>query len=129
MAQQFSNLISGNSGCGIDIKSNATKNLVEQNWIGVFANGNAAGNTGDGVYIGNGCNNNTIGGSGNFDGNVISANSGFGIDIVLGANNSIQLNTIGLQTNGGGGAAWKNTKGWKFDSGVGNSWLLNILHQ
>ena len=101
------NVISGNSGDGIDISSDG--NLVQGNLIGTNAAGTAAlGNGGTGVVIDNGASNNTIGGTGAGAGNVISGNSSDGIDIgsffttpvSSGNDNLVQGNKIGTNAAG-----------------------------
>ncbi len=80
------NLISGNSGDGIDI-SGSSYNVVEQNFIGTDITGTLSlGNGGDGVDIFHGAQYNTIGGTvaGNRAqraGNLISGNAGVGVAI------------------------------------------------
>jgi hypothetical protein len=76
------NVISGNSGAGIEIQgAAATNNLVQGNRIGLNAAGTSAlGNSGPGVFL-NGAPGNTIGGMSPALGNVISANGADGIRI------------------------------------------------
>ena len=85
------NVISHNAGDGIEIletpNDGATQNVIAGNEIGtatgggyVFGNGDP-GNRGDGVEI-QGAANNVIGGCSAGAGNVISSNSGSGVDIV-----------------------------------------------
>ncbi len=106
------NLISGNSGNGVEISgARARGNLVQGNFIGTTINGTAAlGNSGAGVSI-SGANDNTIGGTTSGARNLISANSlefgaGVSISIIsgiipIGANgNLVQGNFIGTDVNG-----------------------------
>ena len=100
------------AGDGVQITgSGATGNVVQGNFIGTNAAGTAALGNGNGVVIDNGASNNTIGGTGAGAGNVISGNSGDGIDIglptTLSSNgNFVQGNKIG--TNAAGTAALGN---------------------
>jgi len=98
------NIISGNGGRGIILSNGVgspfvTNNTVEGNYIGTDLTGmHALGNQqGIGVYgVGN-----TIGGAAAGSGNVISANTGVGID--AGANDTvIQGNKIGTDVTGAG---------------------------
>ncbi|HEV8062133.1 MAG TPA: Ig-like domain repeat protein, partial [Gemmataceae bacterium] len=75
------NVISGNTGDGVDITGNVTTgNFVEGNYIGTDGTGtNALGNMGNGVNIQVGASNNTIGGGAVGAGNVISGNVGAGV--------------------------------------------------
>jgi len=92
-----SNVISGNDGHGVAIYGpNAYGNAVANgNLIGVDPSGvNPLGNGGTGVAIFGGANGGTV------DGNVISANAGYGISIDGSENYSIGLNRIGVGANG-----------------------------
>jgi len=95
------NLISGNNASG-GVRLGGSNNLVLGNYIGTDAQGAAAlGNTGDGIaVVANGLSNNTIGGTAAGAGNVISANTGEGIDIGGGAGTVIQGNFIGTDASG-----------------------------
>jgi hypothetical protein len=90
------NVISGNSGNGINISSpNASANLVLGNLIGTDIHGSLAlANTGDGVYLNNGARANTVGGPA-AGGNLISGNTGSGVE--FGSNGS---NIFGVPTSG-----------------------------
>lgn len=103
---QARNVISGNSGNGIQLSSDG--NIVEGNLIGLDAGGLIAlGNRLNGVAI-NGGDGNRIGGTSTGSGNVISGNNGFGInvssvpDVVggLATGNVIQGNLIGTNVTG-----------------------------
>ncbi len=108
------NIISGNTGSGIDIASGSTSNLVEGNWIGIVptANGSAPLGNGQGPQGGSGITiadsvGNTIGGMTTINpigappGNVISANHGDGI-LLTGADTgtTISGNLIGTDASG-----------------------------
>jgi len=101
------NVISGNSGRGIDCYSGG--NYIRGNFIGTDAGGAAPlGNGGDGIYAlpGGG---NIIGGAGSGEGNVISANGGAGVYLEQSDNNVIQGNFVG--TNAAGTSALPNEHG------------------
>src|SRR5580704_7337966 len=104
------NLISGNVGYGIQFYGAGTSfNLVQGNDIGTASNGTAAlPNTIDGVYV-EFANSNTIGGAVAGAGNVISGNSGDGIQFYgsTASLNLIQGNYIGVDKTGA--AALPNT--------------------
>jgi uncharacterized repeat protein (TIGR01451 family) len=101
------NLISGGGGNGVSLRSGATGNLVQGNYIGTDPIGNAAlPNLGGGVNIGESSNNTVTG-------NVISGNGGNGVTITaaqqspfVATGNVIAGNLIG--TNAGGTAAVPN---------------------
>ena len=97
------NVISGNSGNGIDIVSGGA--TVQGNYIGINAAGTAAiPNTGDGIAISGGSG--TIGGTAAGAGNVISGNdntsfpAGVGVYITGGAGSQLQGNFIGTNPAG-----------------------------
>ena len=76
-------------------------NLVQGNWIGVAADGSAAGNLIDGVHLGPpGSAASTIGGTVPGAGNVISGNVRDGIRFRIGADNVVQGNLIGTDPTG-----------------------------
>ena len=104
------NVISGNSGGGVEITGGAaTGNVVEGNFVGTTASGLAArANTGNGVYV-NGAANNTVGGTSAAARNVIAKNSGAGVKVYSSAStgNVIEGNYIG--TNAPGAATLGNT--------------------
>lgn len=96
------NLLSGNV-VGLDISgATANKNVVQGNYIGTTANGNAPlPNTADGIFL-DGAPENLIGGAGLGTGNVIGANGLRGIYIEKAGSfgNLVQGNLIGLGADG-----------------------------
>jgi uncharacterized repeat protein (TIGR01451 family) len=100
------NVISGNSQDGIDLESNSSATLIQDNVIGLNAAATALlGNGGDGVDQ-NGAASNTIGGIAGTTGNIISGNNGDGVYLGTGNNTLVEGNYIG--TNGEGTAALGN---------------------
>src|SRR5581483_10090951 len=89
-------IISGNNFFGIDIDNG---NLIQGNYIGTDKSGTHAVANGTGIAVGS---NNTIGGlattPGTGAGNVISGNTGFGLD--LGSQNVVAGNLIGTTATG-----------------------------
>jgi hypothetical protein len=101
------NVISGNAQNGVRIMlPAATNNVVAGNFVGINAAGAALGNTLDGVVIA-GAPGNTIGGTTPGVRNVISGNSGHGVNIggVGATSNLIAGNFIGINA---AGAAVRN---------------------
>ena len=97
------NVISGNAGNGILLRSGATSNSIQGNFIGVAANGmTAIANGINGVMAGVEvtASGNLIGGTSNGAGNVISGNAGDGILVFDATNTIIQGNSIGLSAYG-----------------------------
>jgi hypothetical protein len=100
------NLISGNHR-GIEIFE-VSGTIIQGNSIGTDVTGSVAlANNGVGIAIQT--SGNLIGGTGAGQGNVISGNSAFGIQIVMGSGNTIQGNRIG--TDAAGAAAVPNMIG------------------
>lgn len=97
------NLISGNTGHGIEIRypDGNTANRIQGNRIGTNAAGTAAlGNGGDGVFVYfQPATDNVIGGSGPGEGNMISGNGGPGIDLTN-SPVTVQGNDIGTDVTG-----------------------------
>ncbi len=94
------NVISSNSGNGVNIAGD--DNLLLGNFIGIAADGGTARPNGlDGVSLGD-SGGNTIGGAGTGAGNVISGNSGNGVDLhdPKSTGNLVQGNTIGIDQAG-----------------------------
>jgi trimeric autotransporter adhesin len=101
------NVISGNASNGIDIEASSC--LVEGNDIGTAAGGRAADPNLTGILVGSPGSNATIGGSVSSQANVISGNTGDGIDIeaslCLVEGNLVGINAPGTAAiaNGGDG--------------------------
>jgi titin len=89
-------LISGNAWTGLELNGSGTSgNVVEGDWIGTDATGNAAlANPGAGVAISQGASSNTV------TGDVISGNSYAGVWISASSNNVVSGDLIGLSQNG-----------------------------
>jgi trimeric autotransporter adhesin len=98
-AEYPGNVISGNAISGIH-HIGGSGLLIQNNLIGTTPDGNsAAGNTQDGIYLAT--SGNTVGGSGFRQGNVISGNLRYGINLQADASgNIIHGNFIGLTING-----------------------------
>ncbi len=98
------NLISGNQAAGVFISDAGTnRNLVQGNLIGTDTSGTKAiGNISQGIFIGAGATNNTVGGTTKGARNLISGNSGDGVDITsAGTTGNVVLgNLIGSDTTG-----------------------------
>jgi titin len=112
------NLISGNTyGVTIDTAT-TTQTVVAGNWIGLAANGTAAGNV-TGVTLSGGTTNNTIGGTTAAARNVISGNTGIGVSIsgVGTTGNFVLGNYIG--TDKDGATAIGNNTGVRLSNGAG----------
>ena len=91
------NLISGNTGDGLDIiGQSATKNAIQGNVVGLdTAQGRAVGNGGAGLVLGEGASQNLLGGTDPGMGNLINNDAGIGIHLEGGASlNQILGNTI-----------------------------------
>jgi hypothetical protein len=103
-ADGAANIISGNVGNGVLIQGSGTiNNTVLGNLIGVDQDGLVGiGNGGNGVTINKGADGNTIGGTAQFEGNVISDNAKNGVNI-NGAGttgNTVAGNIIGADATG-----------------------------
>ena len=91
------NVISANKQAGVYISTNSTGNIVQGNYIGVDATGtNALGNVINGVSIDSAASN-MVGGAATGAGNIISANTNYGIEIynAPATANTVQGNYIG----------------------------------
>ncbi len=92
------NIISGNTSIGLELEgAGSSGNVVEGNFIGVNASGNALGNGGPGIQIID-ASSNTIGGSTSVSGNTIAFNGSSGVRLqqAVGTpvNNRILSNSI-----------------------------------
>ncbi|MGI6414698.1 MAG: PKD domain-containing protein [Thermoguttaceae bacterium] len=101
------NVISGNMSYGIELQHAGTAyNVIAGNFIGATADGTLAlGNAGTGIYIGNGAPNNVIGTNGDgigdeFEGNLISGNKQYGVQIAGSPSNIVAGNYIGIDVSG-----------------------------
>jgi parallel beta-helix repeat protein len=98
------NLISGNSQDGVLINTGSRDNVLNGNFVGTTANGDAAiGNVGDGVWI-NGASNNSLVGCKFVNNpfvyyNVLSGNGGNGLRITSSNNTLVQGNFFGIGAN------------------------------
>ncbi len=113
------NVISGNPGPGIQLDGpypTSAGNVVIGNLIGTTASGAQALPNATGVVISGAPN--TVGGTGPGDGNVISGNTGDGVDLTGGftTGNAVEGNTIGL--NSGGTSALPNGTGVVIETGA-----------
>ncbi len=105
------NLISGNSGFGVIIRSSAFGNVVDGNIIGPdITEAAGPGNSAGGVLLEDGASGNTVGSTGDSSGNLISLNGGNGVTIRGSATseNSVRGNWIGVD---GGGAHSRQNDG------------------
>jgi uncharacterized repeat protein (TIGR01451 family) len=96
------NVISGNTGFGVQFFGIGTGNLIQANLIGTDATGSFdVGNNGSGVVISDAAGN-TVGGTVAGEGNVISGNSvnGVRVNASTATNNRVQGNFIGTALNG-----------------------------
>ncbi len=90
------NIVSGNTGAGIMVLD--TLNGIKGNYVGTNASGTAAiPNSGDGIYIG--AANNQIGGTAAGEGNLVSGNNGYGINVAA-SRCTVQGNTVGMDAAG-----------------------------
>ena len=93
------NVISGNGSYGLGIFT-STGNIVRGNFIGTNSAGTAALGNSTGIFM-DGAPGNTIGGLGASDGNLISANTGYGLNFfALSSGNTVQGNRIGTDVTG-----------------------------
>jgi hypothetical protein len=93
------NIISGNGSYGIILEPTSSKTLIQNNWIGIGVTDAVLGNSAAGILVrGKSA---TIGGMKEGQGNVISGNSNYGIDLRGTASGTkIQRNLIGLSATG-----------------------------
>jgi hypothetical protein len=106
-AANAGNVISADTGDGVELDQGATQVQVAANYIGVppgggykFGDG-VPGNGGDGIDI-IGAANNTVGGTSSGAGNAISSNAGDGVDIsgATATGNIVSNNLIGVTSDG-----------------------------
>ncbi|HLF65690.1 MAG TPA: T9SS type A sorting domain-containing protein [Saprospiraceae bacterium] len=108
------NLISANSGAGIEIHGPAASgNIVFSNLIGLQSDSvSALGNDGDGILVTNGANNNTIGALDSLNMISFNGNHGVNVDTIAGQGNriiaSIFRSNAGLGINIGADGANQN---------------------
>ena len=117
------NVISGNEVDGVQIYDSSSFNVVAGNKIGTDVTGTVAlGNGANGVEVDAGCPGNTIGGAATGTGNVISANSNYGVWITgNGATGSLVAgNQIGTDITGTVAQGNANT-GVQIDSGAADN--------
>ena len=98
------NLVSGNRNDGINI-DDGSGNLVEGNEIGTNATGTGAlANSGNGLTLDGGASSNTIGGATSAAANLISGNTGYGIqaDAATTTGNVLTNNWVGTGAGGSG---------------------------
>jgi CSLREA domain-containing protein len=92
------NLISGNTGIGLDISSNQT---IQGNYIGTDVTGLLdRGNSGSGISSGTDNTVTTIGGTSPEARNIVSGNNNFGLGVAGISNHVIQGNYIGVGSDG-----------------------------
>jgi streptogramin lyase len=123
------NVISGNLGDGVTITgSGASGNVVAGNTIGTNSSGTVAEANATGVIIENGATNNTVGGATTGAGNLISGNSGDGIDITGSgtSGNVVEGNIVGLDATGtkgvdANGNSLGNSLGVRISDGATNN--------
>jgi len=101
------NVLSGNSAHGIMItNTGSTDNQVMGNYIGTNSSGSAAVANGQfGVVVYSSCSSNTIGGANSGEGNLVSGNTGGGIDVYTASENNVYGNVVGLNAAGNGAVA------------------------
>jgi hypothetical protein len=104
------NIISGNSSANVEIFDSSSHNVIQGNYIGLNANGNASisGNA-DGIQV--------IAPNNQFIGNVVSGNTSYGI-YANGNSNIFESNYVG--TNASGTSAVANGDGVYIYGGDGN---------
>jgi titin len=120
LVRTVGNLISGNTGSGIELAATA---VVEGNYIGTDIHGTAALGNHDGVFVLANANGETVGGTGAGAGNVISGNSD-GVRLLGTSGDQVQGNLIG--TDYTGTAALGNSNGVLMGDG-GNNNLIGGL--
>jgi|GEM_PF-715997 len=145
------NVIAGNAVNGVEINA-SNSNIVRGNYIGTNAAGTAAiANQGKGIYVRSGSTGNTIGGAVAGARNVVSGNTGSGVEIINSNSNIILGNYVGTDSTGntalGNGQqgilvtgsdnssistnriAFNGGAGVNIASGIGNTITGNIIFQ
>ena len=89
-------VVTGSSGDGIDVTG--ANNRIDGNYVGLTADGTAAGNGGNGIRVTGTAN--IIGAGDPSTRNVVSANAGAGVDVVSGRDNAVAYNYIGTGVTG-----------------------------
>jgi hypothetical protein len=119
------NVISGNRATGVAI-SGASDNLVWGNSIGLSASGAILGNGADGVELDSGACGNIVGGPSTSERNVISGNTGDGVDIRDSGTdgNFVEGNYIG--TDSSGSKAMPNYDGVIIQNGASGNFVIGI---
>ena len=117
------NVISGNTGIGINFDSGSGSSVVRGNWIGLNAAGTGTIASGGGIAIFN-SSDHVIGGSVAGQGNIIAGTYGVGIQLAISpcTNNLIQGNWIGVLADGTT-AAGNALDGVRIIGGPGNNWI------
>ena len=94
------NLISGNSGAGVELRNGAGANTVQGNVIGADLAATTPLGNAVGVLL-TGASGNNIGGAAAGEGNIIVANAGHGVHLTAGSStNSLWGNSIGTNVSG-----------------------------
>jgi uncharacterized repeat protein (TIGR01451 family) len=93
------NLVSGNTGNGIEIESAARFQRLNSNVIGQSVSGSPLGNGGDGLYVAAGNTTDQVADIGLDGANVIADNAGAGVDVASG--NGVNLTGNRIFHNGG----------------------------
>jgi uncharacterized repeat protein (TIGR01451 family) len=93
------NLVSGNSGHGVEIESGSRLSHLDGNVVGVDVNGAPLGNGGSGVYVAAGAGTDEVAVLGGSTANRIADNAGAGVEVASGTGVSIRNNEI--DDNGG----------------------------
>ncbi len=98
-AYNLRNVIGNNTQVGIRLSNSTVSTIIKANFIGLSANGAAAGNTGNGIQS-NTATAMTIGGGVLQERNIVSSNGGDGINLNIITGLTIQNNYIGFDSTG-----------------------------
>jgi uncharacterized repeat protein (TIGR01451 family) len=123
-SNQPRNVISGNTAAGIRIlDSGSNNNQIQNNYIGTDKDGGQAIPNGVGVFVGSGASGNSVGGLTTSVRNVISGNTGAGVEVAGARNTLIGANYVGTKSDGfsavGGGG--QSTAGILIRDGAENT--------